>query len=261
MRWSTATAHHVFYQRKANRGHPQGIPPKSWENVLVVAVLAHRGASQGAVENTVEAFCEARRLGADGVELDVRRSADGALVVHHDAEIPGAGMIATLKVTDLPVTVPLLDAAVVACGDLLINIEMKDLPGEPGFDPTYPLAGLVATFVAERDLVARVIVSSFDLAAVDAVRVAEPAVATGWLTPSGFDHRQALESVVAGGHSALHPHHNAVTRELVTMAHQAGVAINTWTVDEADRMRALASAGVDAIITNRPDLAKAVLSR
>jgi glycerophosphoryl diester phosphodiesterase len=226
----------------------------------VVAVLAHRGASGGTSENTVEAFCEARRLGADGVELDVRRSADGALVVHHDAEIPGVGPIAMLRVTDLPSAVPLLDAAVVACGDLLINIELKDLPGEPGFDPTYPLAGLVAAFVAERDLVASVIVSSFDLAAANAVRLVEPAIATAWLTPSGFDQRRALDSVVAGGHAALHPHHSAVTADLVDSAHHAGVAVNAWTVDDPRRMRELAAASVDAIITNRPDLAKAVLA-
>src|SRR5260370_6189299 len=96
--------------------------------MAVVAVLAHRGASAVAPENSLEAFCEARRLGADGVELDVRRSADGALVVHHDAEIAGVGRVAALKVVDLPPVVPLLEPAIAACGDLLVNIELKDLP-------------------------------------------------------------------------------------------------------------------------------------
>ena len=56
-------------------------------------VFGHRGASAAAPENTVEAFSKARALGADGVELDVRRSADGVLMVHHDAEIAGLGAL------------------------------------------------------------------------------------------------------------------------------------------------------------------------
>jgi glycerophosphoryl diester phosphodiesterase len=225
----------------------------------MVAVLAHRGALSGSAENTLRAFWEARRVGADGVELDVRLSADGALVVHHDAEIPGIGPVSTLKVADLPAEVPLLEAAVLACGDLCINIELKDLPGEPGFDTTQPLAVLVAVFVVERNLLDRVVVSSFDLAAADAVRAVEPAISTAWLTPGAFDQRLALASVVARGHAALHPHHASVTPGLVDSAHRAGIAINTWTVDEPHRMRELAAAGVDAIITNRAEMAREVL--
>ena len=60
----------------------------------MIAVFAHRGCTEGGLrENTVEAFAEARRLGADGVELDVRLTKDGALAVHHDAEVPGVGVI------------------------------------------------------------------------------------------------------------------------------------------------------------------------
>jgi glycerophosphoryl diester phosphodiesterase len=225
----------------------------------MVAVLAHRGALSGPAENTLGSFWEARRVGADGVELDVRLSGDGALVVHHDADIPGLGPVATLKVADLPPCVPLLEAAVLACGDLFINIELKDLPGERGYDPTHPLAVLVATFVAERNLLDRVVVSSFDLTAADAVRAVDPAIPTAWLTPTGFDQRRALGSVVVRGHAALHPHHASVSPDLIDAAHQAGIAINTWTVDAPDRIRELATAGVDAIITNRAKLARDVL--
>jgi glycerophosphoryl diester phosphodiesterase len=225
----------------------------------VVTVLAHRGASAEARENTLAAFVEARRMRADGVELDVRRSADGALVVHHDAVIPEVGPIALLGVPDLPEWVPLLDAAVAACGEMLVNIELKDLPGEPGWDPEYPLATLVADFVVARDLSGRVVVSSFELAAVDAVHRAEPAVATAWLTPGGFDQLAALESVLAAGHVALHPHHVGVTPGLVDAAHGYGISVVTWTVDDPPRLREMAEAGVDGIITNRPDVALLVL--
>jgi len=225
----------------------------------VVAVPAHRGASAVAPENSLEAFCEARRLGADGVELDVRRSSDGALVVHHDPQIPGIGPVSALRVTDLPPHVPLLEPALAACGELIVDIELKDLPGEPGYDGGYPLASLIAGFVAERNLMGRVIVSSFDLGAIDMVRSLEPAIVTAWLTPGGYDQHAALESVISRGHAGFHPHHTAVTAELVEDAHRAGIAVTTWTVDEPERIRELAKAGVDGIITNRPDVARAAL--
>jgi glycerophosphoryl diester phosphodiesterase len=156
--------------------------------------------------------------------------------------------------------VPLLETAVAACGELLINIELKDLPGEPGYEPSHPLAGLVAEFIVEWDLTRRVIVSSFDLLALEAVHAVEPAITTAWLTSAGYDQRDALSSVVTRGHQALHPHHADLTESLVEAAHRVGIAVNTWTVDEPDRIRAVAAAGVDGIITNRPDLAREALA-
>ncbi len=222
-------------------------------------ILAHRGASRVATENTLEAFREARRLGADGVELDVRSSADGALVVHHDVEIVGLGPIASLRVTDLPAHVPLLAAAIDACGDLIVDVELKDLPGEPGYDPGHPLARRVAQFVVEQGLTGRVVVSSFDLLALDAAVAAGPGLATGWLTPRWFNQADALEALLGRGHGALHPHHEGVTDTLVAAAHEAGISVTTWTVDDPDRIRWLVSAGVDAIISNVPDVARTAL--
>ena len=73
-------------------------------------VLAHRGGTGPWNENSLEAFSGALSAGADGVELDVRRSADGELVVHHDAEIPGAGLIHELRRRQIPEWVPTLGA-------------------------------------------------------------------------------------------------------------------------------------------------------
>lgn len=196
---------------------------------------------------------------ADGVELDVRRSADGALVVHHDAEIEGLGLIRDLRAADLPVWVPLLDQAVEACAGLQVNIEIKNLPTEPDFDSTEGLATQVARFVVDGDLVDRVIVSSFNLKAIAQVRAAEPAVSTGYLTLPIWDQRACLDQIRAGGHQALHPQHLAVNDELCRAAHDEGVVVNTWTVDDPDRMVWLAEAGVDAIITNRPEVGVAAL--
>src|SRR5437588_12260658 len=107
-------------------------------------ILGHQGATGSSRGNTIEAFVEARRLGADGVELDVRRCQDGALVVHHDPAIPGLGPIAELGVADLPAYVPLLAAALETCAGLLVNVEIKNAPTEPGFDAEGMLASNVA---------------------------------------------------------------------------------------------------------------------
>jgi len=213
----------------------------------VISVIAHRGASAVCPENSLEAFAEARRQGADGVELDVRRSADGRLVVRHD---PLSGADEAL---------PRLEEALDVCEGLLVNAEVKNLPHEPGWDPSEQVAADVVALLAARGGRDRVVVSSFAVATIDAVRAADPGVATGLLTLPGFDQEAALALVVDRGHAALHPHHEALTPELVGAAHRVGVTVTTWTVDDPDRLRAVAALGVDGVITNLPDLALAVL--
>src|SRR5271157_3260826 len=101
----------------------------------MTAVFAHRGCTEGFTENTLDAFSEARRLGADGVELDVRLTKDGALAVHHDAEIPGVGVVPDLGVSDLPPHVALLADVLAVCEGMTVNVEIKNAPQDPGWDP------------------------------------------------------------------------------------------------------------------------------
>lgn len=224
-----------------------------------VRILGHRGAPLAHPENTVEAFAAAIALGADGVELDVRRTADGRLAVCHDPVLPDGRVLAELQAAELPPSVPDLAAAVAACGGSLVNVEIKNLPDEPDFDPGERVAEAVVAFVHEHDLADRVVVSSFWRGALDRVAALDPAIRRGWLTLPTWDQQRALDRVVADGHHVLHPHHLAVNAELVAAAHAAGVAVTTWTVDDPDRMRWLAGCGVDAIITNAPDVAVAAL--
>ncbi|HZQ27899.1 MAG TPA: glycerophosphodiester phosphodiesterase [Acidimicrobiales bacterium] len=220
----------------------------------MVAIIAHRGAAApwvaGARENTVEAFAAAVRMGADGVEFDVRRTGDGALVVHHDAVLPGVGPLANLAVAQLPEWLPLFDAAIESCDGLSLHVEIKDLPTEPSWDPTEAIAAEVAAVLVERGLRERALVSSFSLATIDAVHSADPAIPTAWLTLADYDQHEALATVAERGHVGLNPRHEAVTRELVRDAHALGVALVAWTVDDPERLRELASWGVDAVITN-----------
>lgn len=221
----------------------------------MVLVIAHRGASARCPENTLAAFAEAGRLGADMVELDVRRTADGALAVHHDAHLADGRPVVDVPARSLPETVPLLDDALDACLPMRVNVEIKNFPGEPDFDPDDVVAALVTQLVTERGEVGRILVSSFNLAAIDAVRAAGGGLATGFLSLAGWDQFQALERAVERGHDALHPHFSAVTSDLVREAHRLGVAVNVWTVDDPEIMRRLTDLGVDGLVTNVPDVA------
>jgi glycerophosphoryl diester phosphodiesterase len=210
--------------------------------VAFVTIFGHRGSPFEAPENTLASFRAAAAAGADGIELDVRWGDGGELLVHHDP-LPDP----------VPSEVPTLGEAMAACGGLIVNVEIKNLPTEPGWDAEEQVALAVAEEMRSR--ADRVLVSAFTLASIDAVRAAAPEVPTGWLTLAGFDQVDAVATAADRGHSALHPHHSAVTPELVDAVHAAGLRLNTWTVDDEARMRELAAMGVDGIITNLPRLA------
>jgi len=217
----------------------------------VTLVLAHRGYTGSAVENTLEAFAEARRLGADGVELDVRRSADGALVVHHDAVIPGAGAVAELGARELPPHVPLLPDALGVCEGMLVNVEIKNLPGDPGYDPDEAVSVATAATIVECGWADGVIVSSFNAPSIDAVRNAEPRLRVGWLLGPGADPAASVSPAAEAGYRALHPFVAQVNARLVDQAHAAGLAVNVWTVNPDSTLREMVGLGVDAVITDR----------
>src|SRR4051812_45476130 len=126
---------------------------------LQTDIFAHRGASAAFPENTVEAFRAAGAMGAQWVELDVRRTADGALAVHHDARLPDGRSIVEIRAADLPSSVPSLADALAACAPLGVNVELKNLPGDEDFDPAVAMAEVVADAI--RRCEQPIIVSSF----------------------------------------------------------------------------------------------------
>jgi glycerophosphoryl diester phosphodiesterase len=230
-------------------------------------VLGHRGASQARAENTLAAFAKAREFGADGVELDVRRSADDRLVVHHDAHVEGFGVIRESDFAALRAArpeIPTLDEALGACAGMIVNVEIKCLPWEPDADtPDHDVVRAVVDLLRAQSSVALsdVIVSSFDLGAVDASRAFATDVTTGWLT-SGQEVAAAAPITAEHGHAWLNPDRAAALRashDDIAAAQKNGVRVNVWTVDERDEITTLAAAGVDAVITDVPDVALDVL--
>jgi glycerophosphoryl diester phosphodiesterase len=231
--------------------------------MATMAVQAHRGSpdpASGIGENTLAAFARARDLGADGVELDVRLTADGALAVHHDPVVEGGEPIADRRAADLPPSVPLLADALDACEGLRVNIEIKNLPAEPGFDPDHRVAGLVADLVMATDRVATVVVSSFWPDTLEAVHRACPELATGLLVAHWPDPLTLVPVALARRCTALHPFVTLVSGPLVAAAHDAGLSLAAWTVNDPTQLTSMDALGVDTVITDDVALALAVRS-
>jgi glycerophosphoryl diester phosphodiesterase len=218
-------------------------------------VFAHRGDVSRAQENTIAAFISAVEHGADGVELDVRRSRDGALVVHHDADVGTLGPIADLGVRDLPGHVALLEEALAVLETIDVNVEIKNSLTEPGYDPTGSISHDVAAVLAERGGQERIVVSSFDLATLDAVRQADANLATGLLLGWEDNARDGVRTALAHGIGAVHPFVLNVDRELVDAAHAVGLDVRTWTVNARHDLERMVTIGVDVVITDVIDLA------
>ncbi len=227
-------------------------------------ILGHRGASASHAENTLAAFVAAASAGADGVELDVRRTADGHAAVRHDPTLPDGTPLVALQSADLPPWLPTLADALDACAGMrVVNVEIKNWPADPDFDPSEALAGRVVAELAVRTEQERqaVIVSSFHRPTVDRVRELDPALATGLLTMVMADITAAIDEVVEHGHRAIHPHVSTVDAALVERAHERDLLVATWTVDDARRLRELNQLGVDAAITNDPAAALEAIGR
>ncbi len=227
-------------------------------------VIAHRGASAAYPENSEAAFAGAIAQGADGVELDVRRTADGRLALSHDDTLPDGTVVVETAFADLPAGTIDLSCALDVCAPLaVVNTEIKNWPDDKDFDPTERLAeDVVALLLARGELDdGRHLISCFHLPTVDRVHELAPGLATAWLLGLVEDAGALIDKAAGRGHVAVHPHHVFVDEDFVARAHAAGLQVNTWTCDDPDRIRQLADLGVDAVVTNVPDVALAALGR
>ncbi len=228
-----------------------------------VSVIAHRGGSGEWRENTLEAFAGARSDGADGVELDARLTHDGSLVVHHDAALETGQTIGGLSRWELPDWIPDLGAAVAACEGMLLDVEIKlDLPEHSNrldAGKSRAIGTALAESLGRSD--GSIIVSSFWPDALIAFSEAAAGFATGLLVHPADDAHRAVTTASNLGCRALHPFYLAVDAALVDRCHEAGLQVGTWTVNGSDDVRSVASAGVDAVITDQVSVALRAVGR
>ena len=216
-------------------------------------VIAHRGASVDAPENTVEAFRLADEQGADAVELDVRLARTGELLVRHDALTADGHEAAS---------VPALSAALDACGnEMLVNVEIKNLASDGGFDASMSIARGTIDELRRRGAGAagRWLISSFSWATIGACRAYSDEIATAYLCTALDEQR--IDRIAAAGHAAVHPWEGLVTPSLVERCHAAGLLVNTWTSNDPVRLAELAHMGVDGVCTDVPARARRALGR
>jgi glycerophosphoryl diester phosphodiesterase len=210
--------------------------------------------------NTVEAFALAVELGADGVELDVRPSRDGVIVIHHDDRpLPGAPPFVDLdfaQIREATPWVPTLDEAWDAIGSTaLLNIEIKNDAREADYDPTHRIAAAVVDWLAAHETGDRVLVSSFNRPTLAAVRDLAPDVATGQLAGAVLDPLAVIETAREDGHVSVNlPLARILPEAEQIVAAADELAVLVWTVNDPDHATALADAGISGIFTDHPGL-------
>lgn len=238
----------------------------------MTSIWAHRGASAKAPENTLAAFAQAIRDGANGIELDVQLSADGALVVIHDETIDrtsnGRGAVSAMPLSELRKydysggneafagsTIPTLHEVyeLVRPTNLIVNVELKTTRNVyPGIEQ----AALEAQ--VQMGMQGRVIYSSFNHFTLKKLHSLSPDAKLGVLYSSELINPWSYARYLNAG--AIHcPYQQLLDHpQIVQHAHSTGIKVHTWVVDHPATMRDLMRMGVDAVITNNPDLGVAV---
>ncbi|WP_425955905.1 glycerophosphodiester phosphodiesterase [Xylanimonas sp. McL0601] len=233
---------------------------------VMPVVVAHRGNSAVAPQNTLAAFEAAWRADAAMIECDIQLTADGEIVVIHDdtvdATTDGRGEVAARTLAELRAldagawfSPAFAGARIPTLGEVLTF-----LSGRPGTDLLLELkdvwspadAARVTAAVDAAGLGARVIVQSFYPQTVAALRDAAPHLRRGWLVERR--HEPLLDICARLGVTTCNPSVEMVLAddELVQL-HRAGLQVMVWTADDVAQWEALTAAGVDAIITDRPD--------
>ncbi len=232
----------------------------------MVQVIAHRGASSYAPENTFPSFDLALEMGADGLETDVQATRDGVLVLLHDRRVDrttdGSGPVSEMgwsRLSELDAgawfaprfagaRVPSLEAFLARyAGRIGLALEIK----APGVEPA--LVEMLRPYRLDDGLT----ITSFDWASVAAVRELAPALRVGWLTHA-FD-AETIERVRAAGMAQICPRASDVTPDLVALAHRRGLEVRAWGVADEGLMARAVEAGVDGMTVNFPDVLLAFL--
>jgi glycerophosphoryl diester phosphodiesterase len=223
----------------------------------VPRVLAHRGASGHAVENSLAAFREAIALQADGIELDVHATRDGAIVVHHDPVLPGLGPIAGLVASDV-------QRARLPNGEPVPRLG-EVLPIVRGCEVWVEIKGLAAAHdhslldvLASGPEPERYAIHSFDHRIIARLGRKQPTLRRGVLLASYLI--DSVGAAGAAGAGSLWQEWGLIDQALVDEAHAAGIEVIAWTVDAPDECRRLAALGVDALCGNWPDRIRAALA-
>jgi glycerophosphoryl diester phosphodiesterase len=229
-------------------------------------VYAHRGASAHAPDNSIQAFELAVEHGADGIELDVRRSLDGHLILAHDPAHPAIGPFAAATLEDIKSAVPevatLKEGMASIPRSVYVNVEIKNHRMDPGFDRSRGIVDQALDELDEYDDISRILISSFDPLSTRRAKRVRPDVATGQLVTGRTLLTVALRWANRHRYQTVNVHHSLVEvdpERVVADARARDLAVAVWTVDEPSVMKTLFEAGVAAVMTNNPAVGRTVI--
>jgi glycerophosphoryl diester phosphodiesterase len=233
----------------------------------VVWTIAHRGASGHAPENTMAAFRRAVELGARFIETDLQITRDARIVAIHDSTLDrttnGKGQVHLQTLDQIreldagawftggaqsfsgertPTLGEILDFA--KDHDVIFYLEIKS-------GPAWGVEHAVVAALRDRNASARVVILSFDPAALDSVRRLDTTMMTGLLCEHASS--DLVERTVRAGARQLVARGELITPEVVERAHHAGLQVVAWTINEQAQMLRLIATGVDGMITDYPD--------
>ncbi|HEY3211348.1 MAG TPA: glycerophosphodiester phosphodiesterase family protein [Actinomycetota bacterium] len=254
---------------------------ENFERQIRPIVVAHRGASAAYPENTLASFRGAMEAGADVVELDIRLTADNVAVILHDLDVSattdGSGLVHKLTLEEVKrldasggqgprAEVPTLrEALELLTGKVGVDIEIKNLPGEPSFDsPREAAAQEAVRLLHETGFEGAVLISSFNWLSIERIQELDRDIPTGFLTTAAIDPWASLEYAKARGHAYVLPQASALYEageSFVHTAHSDGINVGTWTVDDPKAIERLFGMGVDAVATNDPAAAVPIRDR
>jgi glycerophosphoryl diester phosphodiesterase len=222
-------------------------------------LLGHRGSPRAKHENTLESFQLALETGLDGIELDVQRSLNGVLVVHHDFFLPDGRLIAALNDTEimkfeLPggLRVPTLEAVLgwAKAAGVYVNVEIKsEIMTSDGRETE------TVRLIERLDINDQVIISSFNPASIVRVRLANSRLETALLYDNEAGSPWYLEDAKLApflGVRAIHSHYSLVTPALIARAKSRGWRVNVWTVNDLELGVKLLEMGANALIGDDP---------
>ena len=227
--------------------------------------IAHRGASGIAPENTLAAFEKAIEIGVDAVELDLHGTADGEVVVIHDASLDRTtNHRGPINQIDLE-TIKRVDAggwfgaefageSVPTLAESLECITEKTVALLEIKDPL--IAEAVVAKVRETQTLNLTVIISFHTTVLQTVRALEPRIPTGWLIGNHNNQpppEQLCQQLGELGSSLLNVNHQLITAEFAYEVRRRGIALWCWTVDDVVRMREMKAFGVQGITSNYPE--------
>lgn len=215
--------------------------------------IAHRGASAYEPENTLRSFKRAMEMGAEMMELDVRFSRDGHLVIIHDKKVDrttnGRGLVKEMTLRELKKLdagkgekIPTLEEVFdLGKGTIKFVVELKDRGTEEK----------VINLIRDKGLVDDVFLVSFHCDLIKRAKSLEPRIRTGLIMLFSFDTAGRGKECNA---DAVAPSQHFITRGMVERVHKNGMFLFTWTVDSPKKAKKLKDMGVDGIVTNKPDV-------